>query len=502
MIYAEFLEQTKQNTDDDIIPNDNPSSEEYYDDDTLNFDIYQDDQEYYQPTYDDLENDGIKEQSSLLEVGSISYGANTGNTGINFQKEPKRTEKTITDKKDLEEILSITHDKAAEKSTVMDYFANFGDGPRFQPYWLIEVPANTYGGYSKINKEYTTSTKKNKEKFTTTIGLWIFNKAFIEPFSDILGYINEPVTADVYGSINQQISYALLEDKITVKQLKEFINQTQIMMSCCSALASSHTNSMFTINEQMQKKKAELHKKYGDKLNPDNPDLDVAKKYEEELINFAKETLKDDPAVDMFNSGARSSWGNNYKNMYVTRGPIRATDGSYSFVDNAYIDGLNPEDFVKVADGAIQGPYAKSKLTASGGYVEKLFTNATQHIKVLGKGTDCKTKHYIEVELTKGNIKDWQFSYMIGSGGQLIELLPENAAKYIGKKVKMRYSAMCHSKNGICEACAGTFFRRVGIENIGMATMVGASSIKNSNMKKFHDATLKLIHIDPHKLFS
>ena len=61
---------------------------------------------------------------------------------------------------------------------------------------------------------------------------------------------------------------------------------------------------------------------------------------------------------------------------------------------------------------------------------------------------------------------------------------------------------MCHSKNGICEACAGTFFRRVGIENIGMATMVGASSIKNSNMKRFHDATLKLVHIDPNKLFS
>ena len=30
---------------------------------------------------------------------------------------------------------------------------------------------------------------------------------------------------------------------------------------------------------------------------------------DKELLDYAKELLKDDPSADMFNSGARSSWG-------------------------------------------------------------------------------------------------------------------------------------------------------------------------------------------------
>ena len=81
-------------------------------------------------------------------------------------------------------------------------------------------------------------------------------------------------------------------------------------------------------------------------------------------------------------------------------------------------------------------------------------------------------------------------------------MTPENASNYIGKNVKMRYSALCHSKTGICEACAGTLFRRIGITNIGMATSQAPSALKNANMKKFHDSTIKLAHLDANKLFN
>ena len=492
----------------------NPSGEDYYSDNRQTFDIYEDlklkeHNAPYSFPYDNIEeseNNAMDNNSDLLEylseVGSVSYGANTGDSGINFKKEAKRVPKEITDKDDLKEILELTHDKAAQKTIVMDYFGDFGDGPRFQPYWTIKVPAGAYGGYSKINKEITTSKRTNKAPFTTTIGLWIFNKMFIEPMSDILGYINTTITAGVYGDINQKVSYALIEDKITVQQLKDFISQSQILMSCCSALSSSHTNTIFFMEEKIAKKKEELRKKYGDKLSRDNPDLDAASKYETELIDYAKEILKDDPAVDMFDSGARSKWGNNFKNMYLTRGPLRRTDGTFSFSDNSYIEGMDPKDYVAISDASIGGPFSRSRLTASGGYVEKQFTNATQHLKVLPKGSDCKTNHYIEVSLNKSNIKDWYYSYIIGTSGNLIELTPEVASKYIDKKVKMRFSSLCHSKTGICEACAGTMFRHIGITNIGMASMIMASSIKNANMKKFHDSSIKLVHLDANKLFN
>ena len=80
-----------------------------------------------------------------------------------------------------------------------------------------------------------------------------------------------------------------------------------------------------------EKKKEQLEKKYKEAI--DNNDLAGINAMEKELLDFCKEYLKDDPSADMYNSGARSSWGNNFKNMYVMKGAVRLSDGSYDFVD-------------------------------------------------------------------------------------------------------------------------------------------------------------------------
>ena len=402
----------------------------------------------------------------------------------------KRTYKHIQNPKDVEEILSLTYERACEKSLIMDWFADYGDGPRFQPYDTITIPKNHYGS----------GKKKNKNEFTTTVGLWVFNMSFIYPFSDILGYINEPVTNGKYNEINEALSYALLEDKITVDQLKDFIVQSQILMSCASAICPSHTEEMLLFTNKAEKKKAELQKQYAEGLAAN--DLTTIKKVEDELIQYAQEELKDTESVDMYNSGARSNWSNNFKNMYLVKGAIKHTDGSYDYVKSSYISGLDPEDFAKTNDAAIGGPYSRSKKTASGGAAEKQFTRLTQHIKILPKGSDCGSTHTITVTLTKKNIKDWMYSFVVNSNGSLTELTSDTKDKYIGKTVKMRYSSLCKAKNGcICEACAGSLFRRAGIENAGLLSMTMMSSVKNSSMSNFHDSTLKLAEIDPKTAF-
>ena len=54
--------------------------------------------------------------------------------GINAPKHVIRKPKHITNPKDIEYILSLTEDEAAAKNTIMDLFADFGDGPRFNTY--------------------------------------------------------------------------------------------------------------------------------------------------------------------------------------------------------------------------------------------------------------------------------------------------------------------------------------------------------------------------------
>lgn len=402
----------------------------------------------------------------------------------------KRISKHIQKPNDVNEVLALTHDRACEKSLIMEWFADYGDGPRFNTYDTIDIPKGYYG-----------LKKKNKNEFTTTIGLWVFNKSFIEPFSDIIGYINEPITNGVYGNINSKLSYALLEEKITVDQLKDFIVQSQIIMSCASAICPSHTMDMLLLTTKAEKKKKELEKEYKEGL--DNGDLSAVKAIENELIDFAKEELKDSESVDMYNSGARSSWGNNFKNMYLVKGSIRKTDGSYDYVGSSYISGLNPKDFAKTNDSAVGGPYSRSQKTRYGGYNEKLFTRATQHIRVIPH-TDCGTKRTIKVTLTKKNIRYWMYSYYVNNNGSLIEITSENMDSLIGKTLNIRYSSLCkRSKDGcICEACAGTLFRRAGIENAGLVSMVMMSSVKNKAMKSFHDSTLELVTLNPNEIFS
>ena len=163
----------------------------------------------------------------------------------------KRISKHIEKPDDVKEILELTHERACEKSLIMEWFADYGNGPKFNTYDIVSIPKGYYG-----------SSKKNKNQFTTTVGLWVFNKSFIEPFSDILGYINEPITNKTYGKINKKLSYALLENRITLDQLKDFVTQSQILLSCTSAICPSHTMDMLLLTNKAQKKKKELENKY------------------------------------------------------------------------------------------------------------------------------------------------------------------------------------------------------------------------------------------------
>ena len=408
--------------------------------------------------------------------------------GVNKVKNQVRKAKKITNPKDIEYILSMTSEQCAEKQTIMELFADFGDGPKYNTYDIIDIPPKTYG-----------KTKKNKSKFTTTVGIYVFNKGMLEDVCDVIGYINEPITADKYSEINQELSYALLEDKITVEQLKQFIIQSQIYMSCASALSPSHTMKMLLVTNEIEKKKKELHKKYKDGI--EKKDVRAVSDMENELLDFAKEYMKGDPSMDMYDSGARSSWGNNFKNMYVMKGAVRLTDGSYDVVESSYISGLDKKDFVKTNDSAVGGPYSRAVNTKDYGYIEKLFVSAYQDIKILKPGSDCGTKETISITLNNSNIKQWMYCFVVGNNGSLTEITSENKDKFIGKTVKLRFSALCKAKDGICEKCAGTLFNRIGISNVGPATAQIASALKNASMKKFHDSTLNLYEINPNKFF-
>ena len=398
----------------------------------------------------------------------------------------KRFSNKITDPKDIEYLVGIKEEECTKLSFAMDMFGDFDDKRRFNTYDTVTIPSGSYGPEGN----------KNINPINTTVGIWVFNKAFIEKeLFDLFGYINKPITSKVFKEINKKMSYAVMEDKLPLDAIKRYIMKTEKFQPYCNILSTSITENMLSIPKAIAKKKQELLKKYEKELATNDPI--VSQKIEKELIEECKILLKDDPSVDMINSGAKIDWGNNFKNMFVMRGASKNPDplnpnGDYTIIKSDFMTGITPNEYAAFADSLTAGPYARAKKTADGGAMEKIFVKALEHLYILPAGSDCGTKRTKIVTLTKDNIDDWMYSYIVESGNRLVELTSDNRDSYLGKKVKFRYSGLCESEKGICNKCAGNLFTRLGIKNVGVASYVIPASIKLKSMKTFHDSTIKI----------
>ena len=280
----------------------------------------------------------------------------------------KRVSKMITKKEDIEYLLSIKEEDITT-SFIMENFADFGNGPKFQPYDLIEVPVGAYGGKIPGGKD-----KYNTNKFVTGVGRLIFNKFFFESvpeLMDVVGYLDEDVTKKIYGKLLNKLGYLMLEEKISETAYKEFCKKSQKMMPYVSILSPNHSDNMLTITKKINIKKAALLREHAKELEArDEESVKVFDNISKELLEYAKELMKDDPAMDMFLSGAGGSFDNNFKNMFIMRGAVKdpQTTDKYNLITSNYIDGVNKEEYSALANTLAAGPYARSKKTEVGGY--------------------------------------------------------------------------------------------------------------------------------------
>lgn len=400
----------------------------------------------------------------------------------------------------VNELLVIKQDDISY-SFMMNMFGSFNGKCFCHHYDTFDVPVGSFKFINKKGKEVS-----NSVKFTTTIGIWIFNIFFLRDFGFSFlfdGYINKNINKDLFEDINQTLVYALAEDKIDSDRYIKFLNYTQFFMPYETILSPNHTEKIITCTKQIDKKKKELLKVYGEDIKKGN--VVVAEKMEKELLDYAKELLGDDPGLDVYMSGAGGSFGNNFKNMYVMKGAMRDPDPNakqeYNIATSNFFDGISADEYSMIANTLANGPYSRAKKTQVGGHWEKLFGSAFQHIRLDEPGSDCGTDKGIEVILTKKNLPMYIYNYIIKSNGELEELTSDNAEKYLGKKVKMRFSIFCKSKTGYCNKCIGNFFYRRGGENIGLATIQIPSTLKVRMLKQFHDSTIKTSEIDPMKAF-
>jgi len=405
----------------------------------------------------------------------------------------KRISRHITKQEDINYLINITEEMIGT-SFIMETFGEFNGKARFHPYDTFYIPVGAYGREGK----------KNTKPCLTTVGLWIFNKYCIEKdLLDLFGYINYELNKKKFNALVARITDAVMEDDLELIVLDRFLQKSQKLMPMCTILTPNHTEKFLRCTKEINKKKKELAKKYAKEIEAGDPV--IAEKMEKELLDFAREYLKDDPSMDLYTSGARSSFENHFKNMYVMKGAVRNPDPNaekqYNIVLSNYADGISKEDYAIIANSLAAGPYSRAKKTEVGGYWEKLFVSAYQHLRLDPPGSDCGTDDTIEVYLTERNYRDWMYCYIRKRSGELVQLNSKNYQEFLNKTVNFRFASLCESKTGFCNKCVGDLFYKLNIINIGAAMAKIPSTLKNRSMKAFHDSTVKTTEIDVEKAF-
>ena len=403
-----------------------------------------------------------------------------------------RVSQHITNKNDVDYILSLKDEDFTSLSVITKMFGSFKGKQRFHTYDTIDIPPGSYGPEGH----------KNKNTFITTLGRYVWNKVFIENILiNMKPYYNETINKKMFKKLNRDIAHARLEDKITIEQLKAYLLRTQKMMPLVTILMENETEAFYELADKIKIKKKELLKKYDKEIKAGHDD--IVPKMEKELIEYGKEVLGDDGSLDVFENGESADYGNNFKNLFVMKGLVKRNDpakGGYNIITSDYMTGVSKDEYSMFADSLAAGPYARSNKTAVGGYWEKLF-RVLEHVVLDEPGTDCHTKRTIEITLSPDMIDYVMYGYIV-EGNKLIELTSENESKYLNKTVRMRFLSLCEHKNGkICSKCAGNKFYRLGMRNIGSTTPQVASKLKNINMKSFHDSQVSFVEMDPMKAF-
>lgn len=375
--------------------------------------------------------------------------------------------------------------------------------PRFPAEAIIDIPEEFRNsvGDDRPEGEWDVRWAPNWSSVrSTTVGRFLVNNLVFSRSKQLrqaIPYVDSPFDGGTIKKVQQLAMDARLDGRIDSDDLIWMIDRFQwIGYAPTNFIAPSMT--IDTI--RMPKSVAELKKKIlsgerGDRIR--GGDLKELAATEKELISAAKSELEGkDPGLDIYNSGARGSFSNNFKNTAIMRGALRKSDDPsvIRISTSSLEEGISAKEMPMYADLIVQASYGRSMMTAQGGYIAKQLNAAFQTIYLSeDPESDCGTEHSLTVEVD--NPREYLYRFVKTDKNALIEITPETAAEFKGRVVKLRSPLFCGGKDGICSRCAGTMYYRMGVKNIGLLAGRIGTTLMNASLKAFHDSSLKMKRI-------
>lgn len=334
-----------------------------------------------------------------------------------------------------------------------------------------------------------------KENTSTTIGIFIVNKFILEPLK-VFGYVNHPFDDKTIGRMEDGVADALMQKEISVDQAAEYINRCQYLFGgpLAHLINPSINPDIMTLPPAAAALKKKLLEENKEGIEKNDPQ--VSSKIEKEVTKVAMDWMNDrnDPSLSFFKSGAIDPY-NNYRTMFVMKGAVKDNTGEsptgYKIVTSEYDNGISKEDMPKIADTVVTSSYNSGVATQDSGYMGKKYNTVLQRIKLLEKGSDCKSTDTLNVVITNKHL----YRYII-DGNKLVCLTPDVIDKYKGKVCKLRSPLHCHAKDPYyCNVCMGDRLYDIGVHNVGLTVSIMSGATLNAALKTKHNVTVGTYNI-------
>lgn len=327
----------------------------------------------------------------------------------------------------------------------------------------------------------------------TSLGRVVFNEVVFNHIKDHK-FININVTKGTIKKIFNMYGDRLLKKEISIDDYKGILNKTDNLgFGVCTLTASSLTYDLLVKNDEVfNKKRSEVKAKYQDRINAG--DITAMGAFEDEMISFSKEYYKDDAMADMFESGAKTGWNNQYKNLKVSVGAAPSPTGKTELIQSSLKDGLQTYEVLANTNMQIFGAGGRALQTQQGGYTVKKFQAALQ--STIARTGDCGSTVYLET--IDYNEKDI-LGRWVKDGNKEVLVTTENVKKYLGIPIKKRTPAGCKSKNGICRKCCGEMMFELmdsDTVNVGFFVSIIGSNLLGMTMKSTHNMTQRVVKIE------
>lgn len=329
-----------------------------------------------------------------------------------------------------------------------------------------------------------------KENSSTTCGIYLFNKFILEPLK-IFGYVNKPFGKNELDALEDGISDGLMQKDLTTEQVAEFIDRLQFLLGgpLAHLINPSINPDIMTLPPQAAalKKKLLAENKAGIEAN----DPQTSSKIEKEVTKVAMDWMneRNDPSLSFFKSGAIDPY-NNYRTMFVMKGAVKDNTGEsptgYKIVTSEYDNGITKEDMPKIADTVVTSSYNSGVATQDSGYMGKKYNTILQRVKLLERGSDCKTPDTFQTVITNRHL----YRYIM-ENGKPVCLTPEVIDNYKGKVCKLRSPLHCHAKDPYyCNICMGDRLYDIGVHNVGLTVSILSGATLNAALKTKHNVTV------------